>query len=156
MIDLQEILKIECTRIDQIAASKKTALESASELIARHQPEMDASHVLKALMARERLGSTALGQGVAVPHCRLECDSPVAAFIHLRRPVDFDAPDQVDVDLLFVLVVPEQESTQHLKILATLAHIFDGPSNLDVLRLAESDERLLGAMIKMIDHISTP
>jgi PTS system nitrogen regulatory IIA component len=156
MIDFRELLKIECTRSDQIAASKKSALERASELIEQHQPKIDARHVLEALMARERLGSTALGQGVAVPHCRIECDSPAAAFIHLQRPIDFDAPDQVDVDLLFVLVVPEQESTQHLDILATLARIFYLTSNLDALRLAESDKHLLDVMIQMIARTATP
>lgn len=156
MIDFRELLKIECTRSDQIAVSKKAALERASELIEQRQPEIDARHVLEALMERERLGSTALGQGIAVPHCRIECDEPVAAFIQLQRPIDFDAPDQVDVDLLFVLVVPEQESTQHLDILATLAYIFYRTSNLEVLRLAESDEHLFEAIVQMITQTSMP
>lgn len=154
MIDFRNILNPSCTRANLFAASKKAVIEDASELIAQHHPQVDARRLLEELLARERLGSTALGSGVAIPHCRLHCDRPVAALIRLQRPIDFDALDEGNVDLLFVLAVPVPEDQLHLDILAMLAHVFYHAPNLVVLRRAEDDERLFDAFMQMVDHAS--
>ena len=93
-VDFDRLLAPECTITNLIAASKKRALQRLADRLATRYPAFDADTVFEALMARERLGSTAVGEGVAIPHCRLaECDAPVAALAYLDAPVDFDAPD---------------------------------------------------------------
>ncbi len=105
-------------------SSKKRMFEQAG-LIFENNQGIARSQVFESLFARERLGSTGLGQGVAIPHGRIkglrEC---VGALCRLATPVPFDAPDGKPVTLVFVLLVPEQATEQHLQILSELAQMF--------------------------------
>jgi len=105
-------------------SSKKRMFEQIGLLFENNQG-IARSQVFDSLFARERLGSTGLGQGVAIPHGRIkglrEC---VGAFVRLQTPVPFDAPDGKPVTLVFVLLVPEQATEQHLQILSELAQLF--------------------------------
>lgn len=140
MIDFLSILPISCVRRDVAVASKKASLEAAAELIAATQEGVGARHLLEILMAREKLGSTSLGDGIAIPHCRYpDCQRPVASLLCLSNPVGFD--DQ-DVDLLFILVVPEQETRLHLDLLAILARVFDQQPNAQELRKTQDNQEL--------------
>ena len=150
MIDFHELLLPSCTRAGHRAASKKAALERASEIIAGDRPDMEPRGLLEGLLARERLGNTCLGDGVAIPHCRMPCDRPAAALLRLAVPLDFDAPDGLPVDLLFVLVVPDDEARRHLEILGALAQAFDVPSNRKMLRRAEDDAELRETLLRMV------
>ena len=108
-------------------ASKKRLFEQAGLLFENNQG-IARSLVFDSLFARERLGSTGLGQGVAIPHGRIKgLREAVAAFVRLGTPVPFDAPDGKPVSLLFVLLVPEQATEQHLQILSELAQMFSDP-----------------------------
>jgi PTS system nitrogen regulatory IIA component len=99
--------------------------------------------VFDALIGRERLGSTGLGHGVAIPHGRLEGnDRTRAAFLQLRDGVDFDSNDRQPVDLLFAMVVPEDSTEEHLKVLARLAEMFSDADFDRRLREAGSAEDL--------------
>ena len=90
------------------------------------------------LTAREKLGSTGLGQGIAIPHCRVEeCPQPLGTLLTLEQPIDFDAPDDQPVDLLFALLVPGEANQQHLDILAGLARLFHQPDFCRQLRAAQ-------------------
>ena len=81
--------------------------------------------VAASLAAREKLGSTGLGQGIAIPHGRIpQLADAVGAFVRLARPIAFDAPDGKPVDQLFVLLVPEQATDRHLQLLSELAQMF--------------------------------
>jgi PTS system nitrogen regulatory IIA component len=81
--------------------------------------------ILNYLITREKLGSTGLGQGIAIPHCRVgNCTQPLGALLSLETPIPFDAPDDQPVDLLFVLLVPKEARQQHLDILASIAGLF--------------------------------
>lgn len=143
MIDWREMLPPDSAKARFDAATKKAALEAASEAVAAARPQLDARHLLEALLARERLGSTGLGTGVAIPHCRLKgCDAPAAALLRLREPVDFGAPDGEPVDLLFTLVVPDGEQQRHLQLLARLAAAFEPAANREALRRADDDGAL--------------
>lgn len=83
------------------------------------------AHVAASLATREKLGSTGLGQGIAIPHGRIRgLPEAVGAFVRLRAPIPFDAPDGKPVDQLFVLLVPEQATDQHLQLLSELAQMF--------------------------------
>jgi PTS system nitrogen regulatory IIA component len=110
--------------LDLDVSSKKRMFEQAG-LIFENNQGVARSLVFDSLFARERLGSTGLGQGVAIPHGRIKgLREAVAAFVRLGTPVPFDAPDGKPVSLLFILLVPEQATEQHLQILSELAQMF--------------------------------
>jgi mannitol/fructose-specific phosphotransferase system IIA component (Ntr-type) len=102
--------------------------------------------IFDSLLNRERLGSTGLGTGVAIPHGRMTgIDAPVGAIITLKNGVDYDAVDHQPVDLLFALVVPEASTDEHLQILATLARMFSDRKLCENLRASQDAEQLLRA-----------
>jgi PTS system nitrogen regulatory IIA component len=110
--------------LDLEVSSKKRMFEQVGLLFENNQG-IARSLVFDSLFARERLGSTGLGQGVAIPHGRIKgLKDPVGAFIRLKTAVAFDAPDGRAVNLVFVLLVPEQATEQHLQILSELAQMF--------------------------------
>lgn len=124
-------------------SSKKKLFETFSELFATDCPELVQAEVFSQLIARERLGSTGLGGGIAIPHCRIPgCAEPLAALVTLEEAIDFDAPDDVPVDLLCVLLVPDQAHQEHLDILARIARLFSQPAFCEALRSAASREQL--------------
>jgi nitrogen PTS system EIIA component len=109
--------------LDLDVTSKKRMFEQAGLLFENNQG-VARSLVFDSLFARERLGSTGLGQGVAIPHGRIKgLKEAVAAFVRLAQPVPFDAPDGKPVNLVFLLLVPEQATEQHLSILSELAQM---------------------------------
>lgn len=106
------------------ASSKKRVFEHAGLLFENHQG-IARSMVYDALFAREKLGSTGLGQGIAIPHGRIKgLKEAVGGFLRLADPVQFDSPDGKPVSLLFVLLVPEAATERHLQILSELAQMF--------------------------------
>ena len=141
MIDIHAILDRRCTRVSVSANSRKGLLEYVSDLLAE-QHGFEARPLFDELMNRERLGSTGLGYGVAIPHCRLPCDRIYGACLTLARPVDYDAADDQPVDLIFVLLVPLDENAAHLEVLAELARLFNDPENRSDLRRTTSDDEL--------------
>ncbi len=123
--------------------SKKRVLEYLSQLIAERQNDLTPTEVFENLVARERLGSTAMGHGVAIPHARLKnLDSPICVFIRLKQGVDFDAIDRQPVDLLCALLVPEKSTEEHLEMLATLAEMFSDAEFCRQLRSTGNEEEL--------------
>lgn len=125
------------------ASSKKRALEELSELISKNQDRVTSSNVFDSLLARERLGGTGVGYGVAIPHGRLKNSAhTIGAFIKLNSGVDFDAADNQPVDLLFALLVPEDSTEEHLQILALLAAMFNDDAFCEKLRNTSSPEEL--------------
>ena len=112
--------------------------------------------VIDALTARERLGCTGLGHGVAIPHGRVDfIDKPVGAAITLADPIDFDAADNQPVDIVVGLLIPENEVNGHLKILASLAKFFNSEDNRDAMRRTKTPEEIL-EFLNNIDHPEDP
>lgn len=129
------------------SASKKRALEEISQLIVKGEPDLSQTEVFECLVARERLGSTGLGKGVAIPHGRLKSgDKTIAAFIQLAESVDYDSPDGEPVDLICALLVPQESTEEHLQILASLTEMFRNPELREHLREADSDQALYQAL----------
>ena len=127
--------------------SKKRLLEYSSELLASSSPGLSQNEIFNALINREKLGSTGLGKGVAIPHGRIaSLERPVCAFVKLASPVDFDATDGQPVDLIFTLLVPEDSTEEHLQVLSTIAEIFSNASISMALRQCETDSCLLEQM----------
>lgn len=149
MTCIEDLLPPECVCRAVPAPSRKRTLDLAADLLAKHHPGVAARQLFDALMERERLGSTGIGEGVAIPHCRVECPAMMAAFFSLEKAVDYDAPDGKPVDLVFVLVVPVEETSAHLEALAMLAGVFRDPATRTRLRDADTadelGERLLAA-----------
>jgi PTS system nitrogen regulatory IIA component len=137
-------------------SSKKRILELLSELIAPDQAGLTARSIFDSLIVRERLGSTGLGQGVALPHGRIAgLQQASGAFIKLRQGVDFDASDRQPVDLVFGLLVPEHFTDEHLKIIAYLAEMFSDKTFCQGLRVADSDALLFERLIHWQARLSS-
>ncbi|MCB1841482.1 MAG: PTS sugar transporter subunit IIA [Halioglobus sp.] len=127
-------------------ASKKRLFETIADIVSNDRPELPYADVLDKLVARENLGSTGLGQGIALPHCRVsDCETPIGTLISLTEAIPFDAPDEKPVDLLFVLLVPEEAAQEHLDILASIAGLFSQPAFCTALRQADNDAALYTA-----------
>lgn len=119
--------------LDLELSSKKRLFEQVG-LLFENNHGIGRSLVFDSLFARERLGSTGLGQGVAIPHGRIKgLKDALGAFVRLAQPVPFDAPDGKPVTLLFVLLVPEQATEKHLQILSELAQMFSDRALRDAM-----------------------
>ena len=125
-------------------ASKKRLLETLAELLAWDHPRLHTEAVFERLLERERLGSTGLGHGIALPHARLKDITQVlGAFVQTTSGVDYDAADGEPVDLAFALLVPEAANEEHLRLLAHLASLFSDPSIRTQLRAADAPAAIL-------------
>lgn len=124
------------------ANSKKKVLEDIAGIIERDEG-LSKEQVFDALAARERLGTTGFGGGVAIPHCRLaSVEQPVACLIAYEQAIEFDAVDGHPVDLVFVLLVPENANEAHLNLLASLAERLQTTDLPERLRQAQSSQQL--------------
>ena len=122
--------------LDIPATSKKRLLEHAA-LLFENEHRLERNKVFDSLFARERLGSTGLGQGVAIPHGRIKgLKSPLIAVLRAEAPVPFESPDGQPVRLLVVLLVPEHATEEHLEILSELAEVLSDASLRDNLLTA--------------------
>jgi nitrogen PTS system EIIA component len=119
-----KLLSPEDVRVDLEVSSKKRLFEQVG-LLFENQHGLARSVVFDSLFAREKLGSTGLGQGVAIPHGRIKgLKDALGAFVRLAQPVPFESPDGNPVSLVFVLLVPEKATEKHLQILSELAQMF--------------------------------
>lgn len=134
---VQDLLSPERTFTLQQANDKADLLQHLAGLAAVPGCNLNAEDVFNALMARERLGSTGIGEGVAIPHCRLSCcDAPQGILLKLAEPVEFDSLDGRPVDIVFALLTPAADADIHLKVLSHLAALFNQPDYRDALRSA--------------------
>jgi PTS system nitrogen regulatory IIA component len=142
-MDIDSILVPERTICSLRASSKKRAFELAAKHINRSVPHLETGDVYRGLIEREKLGSTAVGDGIAIPHCRLEgCDSITGSLFVLQDPVDFLAHDDEPVSIMFVLLVPAFETTEHLATLGMLAERFQIKTYRKDLITAKDNEEL--------------
>lgn len=145
-MQIEELLTPGRTLCGIEGVSKKRALEILANTIAQDVPAIDADELFRRLIARERLGSTGIGHGIAIPHCRVEhCNGTLGALITLKHPIDFDAIDSEPVDILFAMLVPEDAHSEHLQTLAALAAKLSDSAFRARLRTADSDASLFAA-----------
>lgn len=146
-MQISQILSPQLTYAGVEGSSKKRVLELIGKLIAQHT-DLDADAIYENLIAREKLGSTGFGNGIAIPHCRLEqCTEAVGALLQLDNKIDFDSLDGEHVDLIFVLLVPHEATEQHLQILKTLAEKLDQEELREALRQAPDAQALYRIMV---------
>lgn len=126
-----------------IINSKKRLLELISITLAKKNGDLSSRDIFESLCAREHLGSTALGNGVAIPHGRVSnTDGVEALFLQLVKPLPFDADDGEPVDLIFALAVPEHCTQDHSKLLSSIAERFGEPELVKQLRAAKDANEL--------------
>lgn len=149
-MQIQTLLTPERTCSSLEASSKRRALELLAQLIAQDIPSIDADDLVRRFQARERLGSTGVGHGIAIPHCRITttgATGAIGALITLKHPVEFDAIDAEPVDILFAMLVPEDSHDEHLKNLAALAGALTRSEFRQRLRAASDNLALYEAAI---------
>ena len=126
----------------QSLLSKKRVFERAAEAMGAAL-NLSSETIYRALLAREKLGSTAIGEGIAIPHCRInECSEAAGCIVTLQEPIDYGSADGQDVDIIFVLLVPEEATEAHLKLLAALARSFSNAEVRDRVRQTQDPEAL--------------
>lgn len=149
-MDIHTLLSPDRTLCRVEGGSKKRAIEFLANAIAQDVSGIDADDLFRRLIGRERLGSTGIGHGIAIPHCRAEnCTGAVGALITLTAPIDFDAIDSQPVDILFAMLVPEDAHDEHIQTLAALAGALSNEEYRNRLRSADSDIALYNAAIEV-------
>lgn len=134
------------------AGSKKRAFEQIG-LLLEDQLHLGKGKIFDSLFAREKLGSTGLGYGVAIPHGRIKgLKDTIGVFARLKQSIPFDAPDNVPVSLMFVLLVPEQATDLHLQILGELAHMFSDRHLREQLNASHEQDALHQLLINWAPH----
>jgi PTS system nitrogen regulatory IIA component len=147
MIDIQAIVSLNRTECAVQCNSKKRILEIISEIAARNNPDIDQTEVLTALLSREKVGSTGIGNGIALPHGRLpNLDKVTAIVVTSNPPVAFDAIDNKPVDIFFALLVPEEQTQEHLQTLALIASKLSQKETVKAIRKATTSDEILAAI----------
>ena len=140
--------------VDLDAGSKKRVFEQAG-LLFENNLQIARAQVFDSLFAREKLGSTGLGQGVAIPHGRIKgLKEALGALVRMKQPVPFDAPDGQPVGLIFVLLVPDRATDVHLQILSELAQMFSDKAFRERLLAAPSAPELHQLITQWQAHAS--
>jgi len=140
---IKEILKPERTLHSVKANSKKRLLERIAQQFSDTNPNLNENELFDAFIERERLGSTGIGEGVAIPHCRINhCNQTMGMLVLLDKGVDYDSLDSNKVDLIFALIVPEESNQEHLNTLKEIASAFHHEGLRDALRSTSNADEL--------------
>jgi PTS system nitrogen regulatory IIA component len=140
---LSDLLPLENIFINIDGNSKKKVLENLSVYISSLAEGASSEKIYRSLQARERLGTTAIGDGIAIPHSRInELKKITAAFFKLNNSIDFNSDDRILVDLIFVLIVPDEQDEQHLKALSLIAGVLQNKKRCIAIREAGSKHEL--------------
>jgi PTS system nitrogen regulatory IIA component len=137
---------------DDASSSKKRVIENISHLLAANTEAISEDTIYQGLLERERLGSTGLGKGVAIPHARIPGIShTIAALITLETPISYDAPDNKPVDIIFGLLVPEDGNTNHLQNLSRLVTMFRDEEVCRSIRATTDSETMFNLLLAIDD-----
>ncbi|WP_105900793.1 PTS IIA-like nitrogen regulatory protein PtsN [Vibrio gangliei] len=146
-MQLNEVLALDCTKSAVQCTSKKRALEIISEIAAQHSG-LDSTQLFECMLTREKVGTTGIGNGIAIPHGRIfDSEQAIAVLVQCEEPVDFDAIDNRPVDILFALLVPDDQCKTHLTTLSLMAEKLNDKATLKLLRNAQSDQELYDIMV---------
>ncbi len=146
-MDIQAIVSLDRTECAVQCNSKKRILEIISGIAAKNNPDIDEATVLSALLARERMGSTGIGNGIALPHGRLAGLEKVIAIVVTTTPaINFDAIDNKPVDIFFTLLVPQEQTDGHLQTLAMVAGKLSDKETIKSIRKAATSDDIIRAL----------
>jgi PTS system nitrogen regulatory IIA component len=147
-MQLSQLINVNTVYIDSISQSKMAVLLKLSQLVSQNHPQLNPQELFDAYWKRECLGSTAIGQGVAIPHIRTAALTKAqGCVIRLLNPVDFKAEDKQPIDLIIGLLVPQEQVDQHLKILAEIIKRFSIPSFREACRRINDQEEFYNLLI---------
>ncbi len=147
------LLQLEDILADLSAETKEELLRELAEHVAVRHPDLDRAELLNVLMERERLGSTGIGDGIAIPHGKLKrLEKPLLAFGRSRKGVDFHALDHKPVHLFFLLLAPEAAAGTHLKMLARISRILKDPALRRTLFEAPDSATIYAAIQEQDSH----
>ena len=147
-ITVESILSPRLTQCGLPGSSKKKVLEEVARKIAEVREDLEENEVFDNLINREKLGSTGIGKGIAIPHSRSEgCKEVLGCLFTLQEKVPFEAIDNEPVDLLFVLLVPAEATSEHLELLSQIAEKFNDSSFCNRLRESQTDQELYDTMV---------
>ncbi|KTC86132.1 MULTISPECIES: PTS sugar transporter subunit IIA [Legionella] len=145
---ISQLINVNTVYIDSISQSKMAVLLKLSQLVSQNHPHLNPQELFDAYWKRECLGSTAIGQGVAIPHIRTAAlIKPQGCVIRLLNPVDFGAEDKQPIDLIIGLLVPQEQVDQHLKILAAIIKQFSISSFREACRRINEQEEFYNLLI---------
>lgn len=151
-----EMLTREDVRLDLEVSGKDQVIEEIATLLAMRNG-LSKAQILESLAARERLGSTGVGHGVAIPHARTaRCSAPAAVFVRTRTAIAFDAPDGKPVSIFLGLIVPDRATERHLLILATAAAMFRDRTFRERLKAGESPAAIVDLFAGWVEEPSMP
>ncbi|EWH09126.1 PTS system nitrogen regulatory protein IIA(Ntr) [Catenovulum agarivorans DS-2] len=146
-MDIQSFLTQDCTECAVTVSSKKRIIEHIGQIASQHIDGLSEQEITTALLNRERLGSTGIGNGIALPHGRLaNTTTAIAVLITTSNPIDYDAIDNQPVNVFFALLVPEDQCNEHLKSLAAVAKKLSDKSILKRIRTAQNNQELYQAI----------
>lgn len=141
MVLLTTYLRPTSVVLDVVAADKAAVLQSAATCLAAAEPALDVDQVATLLAARERVASTGVGEGIAIPHaCSAAIDVPRLSVLRMVDPVDFDAVDGKPVNLIVAVLAPPHAQALHLRLLARVARMVRSPATREALLAAQSSE----------------
>lgn len=147
-MDIQALVSLDHTQCGVQCNSKKRILEIISNIAAENNPDVDSTTVLDALLAREKMGSTGIGNGIALPHGRLDSiDNVIAVVVTSQPAIDFDAIDDKPVDIFFTLLVPSDKTEGHLQTLAIVAQKLNDKQIVKAIRNATSSDDIVNALL---------
>lgn len=142
-MEISQILHPDCVLCAVQVTSKKRILELISQIANQHLIDIDQATILSSLVSRERMGSTGIGAGIALPHGRLKgLENAMAVLVTCQPAIEYDAIDKMAVDVFFAILVPENKAQEHLQTLSSLAAKLSDKDILKQLRSAKSDHEL--------------
>lgn len=149
MMNLSSMLAENCTKSAVLFNSKKRILEYIAELAHQQLPDIAEYSILEALTTREKLGSTGIGGGIAIPHGKLkQVTEPLLVFVVSKESIPFDAIDNQPVDIFCAILIPEQQCQAHLSTLAAIARLLSQKELTKKLRHAETNQQLYQLLLE--------
>lgn len=146
-MEIKDILHPDCTLCAVQGTSKKRVLELISQIANQYLIDIDQATILSSLTCREKMGSTGIGNGIALPHGRLhDLENVIAILVTSEKPIDYDAIDNTPVDIFFAILVPENKASEHLSTLSTIATKLNNKETLSRMRKATTEQELFEAI----------
>lgn len=144
---INDIISLDRTQCSVECQSKKKIFEVISEIAVQQSPELDQVEVLSSLLAREKMGSTGIGNGIAIPHGKIKgLDNMIAVIVTSNNPIEFDAIDSQAVDIFFAILVPEEQTENHLQALSGIAKKLSNKETVKAIRQATNKNEIVAAL----------
>jgi PTS system nitrogen regulatory IIA component len=144
---INDIISLDRTKCLVECQSKKRIFEVISEIAVQQSPELDQVEVLSSLLSREKMGSTGIGNGIAIPHGKIKgLGNMIAVIVTSNKPIEFDAIDSQPVDIFFAILVPEEQTDKHLQALSGIAKKLSDKDIVKAVRRATTKNEIVAAL----------